>query len=140
MLVNRRTVRIEWGDCDPAGIVYYPRYFEIFDAATAALFERAIGMPKRRYREIYDFVGFPMVDIRARFLTPNWYGDDVTVETTLMAFRRSSFDVRHQLLKDDALAVECQETRVWVGRDPNDPDRIKSKPVPAEVIARFTAQ
>lgn len=31
MLTNRRTVRIEWGDCDPAGIVYFPRYFAIFD-------------------------------------------------------------------------------------------------------------
>lgn len=32
MLINRRTIRIEWGDCDPAGIVFYPRYFEWFDA------------------------------------------------------------------------------------------------------------
>ena len=38
-LVNRRTVRIEWADCDPAGIVFYPRYFEMFDAATNYLFE-----------------------------------------------------------------------------------------------------
>lgn len=28
VLINRRTIRIEWGDCDPAGIVFYPRYFE----------------------------------------------------------------------------------------------------------------
>ena len=31
MLTVTRTVRIEWGDCDPAGIVYFPRYFEYFD-------------------------------------------------------------------------------------------------------------
>ena len=36
---NTRTVRIEWGDCDPAGIIFYPTYFKIFDNATAALFE-----------------------------------------------------------------------------------------------------
>ena len=42
MLVNRRTVRIEWGDCDPAGIVFYPRYFAMFDASTSFLFE-AVG-------------------------------------------------------------------------------------------------
>ena len=41
MLVNRRRVRIEWGDCDPAGIVFYPRYFAMFDASTHALFEAA---------------------------------------------------------------------------------------------------
>ena len=44
MLVNTRVVRIEWGDCDPAGIIYYPRYFAIFDACTSALIERALGM------------------------------------------------------------------------------------------------
>ena len=37
MLINRRTIRIEWGDCDPAGIVFYPQYFKWFDAAAAAL-------------------------------------------------------------------------------------------------------
>ena len=41
---NTRTVRIEWGDCDPAGIIFYPRYFEIFDASTTLLFERRLGM------------------------------------------------------------------------------------------------
>lgn len=30
MYVNRRRVTIEWGDCDPAGIVFYPRYFAMF--------------------------------------------------------------------------------------------------------------
>ena len=31
MFVNRRDVQIQWGDCDPANIVYYPRYFAMFD-------------------------------------------------------------------------------------------------------------
>ena len=48
MLTNRRTVRIEWGDCDPAGIVFYPRYFAMFDHSTVLLIERALGMNKRR--------------------------------------------------------------------------------------------
>ena len=34
MASNARTVRIEWGDCDPAGIVFYPRYFAMFDHST----------------------------------------------------------------------------------------------------------
>ena len=57
MLVNRRLVRIEWGDCDPAGIVYYPRYFAMFDASTTALIERALGMSKYDYLKAYDFAG-----------------------------------------------------------------------------------
>jgi 4-hydroxybenzoyl-CoA thioesterase len=41
MFVNRRDVQIQWGDCDPANIVYYPRYFEMFDDSTSILFEAA---------------------------------------------------------------------------------------------------
>ena len=43
---HRRRSRIEWGDCDPAGIVFYPRYFAIFDASTALLFEHVLGLRK----------------------------------------------------------------------------------------------
>jgi 4-hydroxybenzoyl-CoA thioesterase len=46
MLTNRREIQIEWGDCDPFGIVFFPRYFEYFDACTNALFHRALGYPK----------------------------------------------------------------------------------------------
>ena len=138
MLTNSRTVRIEWGDCDPAGIVFYPRYFEIFDASTTALFERALGMTKYHFLRAYDCAGYPMVDTRARFLIPTRYGDDVVVETKVVEFRRSSFDVQHRLTKDGALAVEGFETRVWVGRAEGEPETIKAKPVPREVVERLS--
>ena len=139
MLTNRRNVRIVWGDCDPAGIVYYPRYFEMFDASTTALFERALGMTKFQFVKAYDSLGYPMVETRARFLLPTRYGDDVVIETVVSEIKRSSFDIRHRLTKDGNLAVEGFETRVWVGRDPADPDRIKAKPLPAEIVARLKA-
>ena len=41
------------------------------------------------------------------------------------------------LSKAGTLAVEGFETRVWVTRDGGDPQRIKSQPIPAEVLARF---
>ena len=68
MLTNTRNTRIEWGDCDPAGIVFYPRYFAMFDTSTTMLFERALGMNKIDYLKAYDFLGHPMVETRARFL------------------------------------------------------------------------
>jgi 4-hydroxybenzoyl-CoA thioesterase len=139
MLTNRRDVRIVWGDCDPAGIVYYPRYFEMFDASTTALFERALGMTKYQFVKAYDSLGYPMVDTRARFLLPTRYGDDVVIETTIMEIRRSSFDVRHRLMKGGELAVEGFETRVWVERDPADPDKIKAKALPPEMVAKLSA-
>jgi 4-hydroxybenzoyl-CoA thioesterase len=137
MLINRRTVRITWGDCDPAGIVYYPRYFEMFDESTVALFERALGMTKYQSQKEFEFAGYPMVDTRAKFSIPNRYGDDVEIESTIAEFRRSSFDIQHRMLKNGALSVECSETRVWVGRDPADASKIKSVPIPQAVIDRF---
>jgi len=137
MLKNNRVVRVEWGDCDPAGIVFYPRFFAMFDASTTALFERALGMTKYQFMKHYDFVGYPMVDTRAKFIIPARFGDDVVIESTVREFRRSSFDVEHRLLKDGALAVEGFETRVWTSHDEKDPNKIISAAIPDEVIARF---
>jgi len=137
MFTNRRDVRIVWGDCDPAGIVYYPRYFEMFDASTTALFERALGMTKFQFVKAFDSLGYPMVDTRARFVVPTRYGDDVVIETTITEIKRSSFSVTHRIMKDGALAVEGFETRVWVARAPADPDKIKSKALPDEIVAKL---
>jgi 4-hydroxybenzoyl-CoA thioesterase len=136
---NARTVRIEWGDCDPAGIVFYPRYISMFDHSTTLLIEQTLGMRKHQLYETYEFGGYPVVENRARFLAPTRFGDDVVIETSLAAVRRSSFDVAHRLSRDGALAVEGFETRVWVVRDPARPGRFKAKPIPAEVVARLTA-
>jgi 4-hydroxybenzoyl-CoA thioesterase len=138
MLTNRKTIRVEWGDCDPAGIVYYPRYFAYFDNCTAALFEAA-GLPKHQMLKTYGIVGIPMVDTRARFLAPSKFGDDIVVESRISEWRRSSFDVQHNVFKGDVLAVECSETRVWAVRSKSDPETIEGQAVPQDVIARFGA-
>ena len=140
MLKNTRTIRVEWGDCDPAGIVFYPRYFEMFETCIAALFERATGMTKYEMLKAYEFSGYPVVEARAQFLAPAKYGDDVIAETTISAFRRSSFDVVHKVFNGGKPAVEGFETRVWVGRDPQDPSRLKSKAIPRDMIERFKAE
>lgn len=116
MLVNTRKVRIEWGDCDPGGIIYYPRYLAFFDAS--ALIERALGMTKLDYLKAYDFAGHPLVNTHCRFLIPTRFGNVVVIETAVTQFRRSSFDIRHRLTKNDTLAVEGLETRVWVQGHP----------------------
>ena len=134
MFVNRRVVHVEWGDCDAAGIVFYPRYFEMFDASTMALFE-AVGWMKRDLMKAFDFRGWPMVDTRAKFLIPSTFGDDIVIETRATAFRRSSFDISHKVWKGDQLAIEASETRVWTGTHPDDPARLKSTLIPPEIVA-----
>jgi 4-hydroxybenzoyl-CoA thioesterase len=137
MFSNTRTTRIEWSDCDPAGIVFYPRYFEMFDTSTTMLIERAIGMRKIEYLKAYGLAGHPVVETRARFRIPTRFGDEVAIETRLVACGRSSLKLEHRLLLAGALAVEGAETRVWVGRDPANPARMQSQPIPAEVVARL---
>jgi 4-hydroxybenzoyl-CoA thioesterase len=138
MFTNTRTTRIEWGDCDPAGIIFYARYFDIFDVSTTMLLERALGMTKVKYLEAYDFLGHPLVETRARFLLPTRYGDEVTIETTVTACGRSSFKVEHRLTHGGVLAVEGSETRVWAVRHPAEPRRMQAQPIPADVVARLT--
>jgi 4-hydroxybenzoyl-CoA thioesterase len=138
MLSNIRRTRIEWGDCDPAGIIFYARYFDIFDVSTTMLLECALGMKKIEYMKVYGILGHSLVETRARFRSPTRFGDEVTIETAVVACGRSSFKIEHRLSKAGMLAAEGYETRVWVVRDPHDARRIKSQPIPAEVVARLT--
>ena len=138
MAAYQREFPVRFGHCDPATFVFYPRYFEMFDASTTAMFSAATGLSKYQMFETYRFAGYPMVDTRARFLIPCRFGDDITIETTMTEAKRSSFLITHHLKKDGALAVEAFETRVWVGRDPSDASKIKSQPIPPDVLAKLS--
>lgn len=138
MLTNRQEIRIEWGDCDPAGIVYFPRYFEFFDACTRALFERA-GLFKRDMLKTYEIVGIPVVDMKANFKIPSRFGDDVAVLSSVTKWGTSSFVVHHLLMKGDAIAIECFETRVWAGNRNGDPERLEARTIPDAIKAKFGA-
>jgi len=135
MLTNKRTIHIEWGDCDPLGIVYFPRYFEFFDACTNGLFERA-GLPKPELLQKYAIAGIPLVEARARFLAPSSFGDTVIIESNVTEWGRSSFSVLHRLFKGDVLAVEGFEKRVWVVRASGG-KKIESRAIPREVVEKF---
>jgi len=139
MLSNTRTVRVQWGDCDPAGIVFYPRYFEWFDASSILLFEKATGMTKIRMLEKYGGAGLALLEARAVFKIASHYGEDLQIDTEITQFRRSSFFVQHKVRKGGALALEGFETRLWTVRDPANPARLKSAPIPDEVRAAFGA-
>ncbi|WP_022724212.1 thioesterase family protein [Rhodopseudomonas sp. B29] len=136
MFTNRRDVQIQWGDCDPANIVYYPRYFAMFDDSTSALFAAA-GCSKQDLVKVYGLVGIPMVDTRAKFHIPSTYGDWISIESRIEKIGRSSFEVTHKVYKGEKLAIEGFETRVLVGRDPADPDKLKSAPFPQDIIDKF---
>ncbi|MDO9411522.1 MAG: thioesterase family protein [Pseudolabrys sp.] len=136
MLTNTRNVRIEWGDCDPAGIIFFPNYFRIFDHSTAMLFEAVLGMSKFEMFKKLEFTGWPLVKTQAKFIKPTRFGDDVIVESKI-SFGRSSFEIEHKLTLNGELCAECAEKRVWTVRDAD--GRLKSHPVPEAVLAKFNA-
>jgi len=136
MLINRKEIHVEWGDCDPAGIVYFPRFFEYFDACTNTLFERA-GFRKAEMLKTYGLAGIPLVEASAQFYTPASFGETVAVETQIVEWGKSSFRVEHKLYKGDVLAAEGREKRVWTVRDAARANGIRSETIPQEVKARF---
>ena len=71
---------------------------------------------------------FPVIqwsETRARFLLPTRFGDEVAIETAVVACGRSSFKLEHRLTRGGALAAEGFETRVWVARRSHRPNANK---------------
>jgi 4-hydroxybenzoyl-CoA thioesterase len=137
MLVNQRTWRVEWGQCDPAGIVFYPQYFIIFDTSTGWLFERTGLLPSVMRRK-YGIVGLPLVDAGAKFFIPCRFDDQVVIESAVSEWGRSSFTVSHQIKKAGQLAVEGFEKRVWAAPHPERSGAIQAQTVPVEIIASLS--
>jgi 4-hydroxybenzoyl-CoA thioesterase len=136
-LIYRRKMTIEWGDCDPAGIVFNPRFFEMFDANSWMLFETALGVKQQELTSAYGIIGIALVDARANFMKPARFGDAIEIASRIKEFRRSSFEVEHLITINGTLAVEGGETRVWAVRDKNNPDKITTAAIPDEVTAKF---
>jgi 4-hydroxybenzoyl-CoA thioesterase len=129
----RETRRVEWGDCDPAGIMFYPQCFRWFDTATHHLFTAA-GRPMNELEALYGIVGCPLVDVGARFKSPLPWQSEIAIESTVTEWHTKSFVVNHTVWKAEVLAIEGREVRVCVARDGG---RLKGVVVPADLRARF---
>ena len=138
-LVYRRQFTVEWGHCDPAGIVFNSRFFEFFDWSAWLLFEKALDVRPSDLGRTFGIVGIPLVDARARFLKPDQFNDVADIASEVAEFRRSSFEVKHRISIGGDLVVEGSETRVWTAQDPSDPTKLRGVPIPAAVIERFRA-
>jgi 4-hydroxybenzoyl-CoA thioesterase len=138
-IILRRQLNIAWGDCDPAGIVFNPRFFEFFDAGTWQLFDLALGVKPHELAAAYGIIGMPLVDARANFIKAVKFGDAVEIATRATKFGRSSFEIEHRLSVGGELHIEGAETRVWAAKDPADPAKIKGVAIPPDVLAKFGA-
>jgi 4-hydroxybenzoyl-CoA thioesterase len=125
-------VAVEFGDCDPAGIVYFPNFYRWMDAGSRHWFVHR-GFPTWRDTEAaFGLVGTPIVDVQTRFLKPAQYGDQLLVDTAVLEWRRSSFVQRHRIWRADTLLVEGIEVRVFARRGEGG-QGIRAMPVPEAV-------
>ena len=68
------------------------------------------------------------------------FDDEVAIESGVAEWGRTSFIVRHRILKGEIVAVEGHEKRIWAAMHEEKPGRIKPLPVPAEIVAALSAK
>ena len=100
---------------------------------------QSAGLPKKELLKRYGLTGWPLLETTARFKKPSTYGESVTMETEIVTFGRTSFEIDYRIMRGTDIAVECHEKRVLVGRDPATPGKLKPVPIPDEVKAMFGA-
>jgi 4-hydroxybenzoyl-CoA thioesterase len=127
-IVARFACQVHWGDCDPAGIIFYPTYFKWMDSASWAFFA-ALGYDAKRMRA--EHLAMPLVSAQAEFLFPAEQGDRCEVRSRIQRFGGKSFVIAHDIVREDGTALaRGAETRVW-GRFANGPGTpMKGQPIP----------
>lgn len=103
---------VEWGDCDPAGIIWYPNYYRWMDSAFQEL-AAACGFSQRSLREDHGMVGTPLVDTGCRFESPAAHGDRLDVTVRVEKVGRSSLTLAYRFALDGRMTAEGFETRVF---------------------------
>ncbi len=130
------TVEVRFGDCDPAGIVFYPRYHRWMDAASLNFFMTLGVPPWHELEKINGIVGTPLLEHHTRFQKSSTYGETLQIRTEVEEWRSKVFIQKHVITRGDDLLCESRETRAFCARDPNDRSVIRAIPIPQEVLDR----
>jgi acyl-CoA thioesterase FadM len=133
----RHRVTLEWGDCDPAGIIFYPTYFRWWDQGSWRLF-RAIGLDRRAMREELGGVEMPILEAAGAFQSTVSPGDALVVSSVVERWGNSSFRVAHAVARLDGSPVASgHETRCWTMAVEGRPGNLKATRIPDAIVARF---
>jgi len=139
--VNVYKVHVEFGDCDPARIVWFPNFFRWCDAASRHFFTHC-GIPLwHELEKTRSIIGTPLVDIHARFVMTASNDDVLEVHTSIIEWRQKSFVQRHRILRAKAsgepdLIMECDEVRIFAARREGSSTAIRALPIPADIRAQ----
>jgi 4-hydroxybenzoyl-CoA thioesterase len=129
------SVNVMFGDCDPAGIVFFPNFAKWMDASSLNFFMQCGVPPWRELVKTTGIIGTPLLEIHSKFKRPATYGDTLQIHTSIEEWRDKVFVHRHLIKRGDELLCEGSEVRAFCIRLPGDPDRIKAIPVPADIKA-----
>jgi len=122
---------IEWGDCDAAGIVFYPNYFRWIDGCFHAMC-RASGFDQMTMMRDHGLVGTPLVSSGLKFRSPGRYHDPLRVQAVISRLGQSGLTVDYTLTIDGRLVAEGQEVRAVAAEVDG---RLKSVPMPPAIRA-----
>ena len=128
-------MRIEWGDTDPARIVYYPQYFRWFDVAGHRLFD-SLGISQGEMAR-RGAAGLPIVEAHAQFKRPGYYADWIEVRAEIVEVGSKVIKVAYEVWRDDVLLLDGYEKRVIATHDPADPQRMRAMEISPEMRARL---
>ncbi len=125
----KRRIQVEFNHCDPAGIVFYPRYFEMTNSVTENFFAEVVG---RSYAQMTmrDGNGVPTVKIDASFRAPSRLGDRLYFTLGVIRLGGSSATFHIQARGGEELRMEAALTLVWVtpeGRAAPWPDDMRAR-------------
>ena len=137
-IVGQFPCEVYWGDCDPAGIIFYPTYFRWMDAATWT-FMGSVGYSPKRMRDEHQ--SMPLIGAECKFVAPAQHGDRCEVRSRIARFGGASFVVAHEVVREDGGALaKGAETRVWGRYASGMGSPLKSERIPDEVKALFRAK
>ncbi len=134
--VHVHRVAVHFGDCDPAGIVFFPNFARWMDQASLAFFAACGVPPWRELERTTGIVGTPVLETRTRFRLPATYGETLEVHTSVEEWSAKTFRHRHAVRRGDELLCEGSEVRAFVVRDPSRPGRLKAVAVPDDIRSR----
>jgi 4-hydroxybenzoyl-CoA thioesterase len=127
------TQRVEFGDCDPARIVWFPNFFRWIDAASRHFFIEC-GVPHWSETEkTLGVIGTPLVDTHANFIKTATYGDVLEIHASVSEWRSKSFVQSYRVMKRGELIMECEEVRIFAGR--REDGSIRALPIPDSIRA-----
>ena len=126
-------IRIRFAHVDPAGIVFYARYFEIINMVLEDWFRDGIGHDFGILNE-RDRVGIPLLHIEADFMKPSFLNDIVEFRLTVEKIGNSSFTINYEAWLGEELRLKMQAVHAFV-----ELTQKKSVPIPDIVRERMKA-